>query len=126
MAAATTEVRGKGNGRIYGCKGLWQQQQQQWLNNADKDADANNNKDSTNEDNNKENNWGKDGGSSRCRRRCQSKDLPSCPAAHPPQWGAAAIVVFVNNVGILSSKMPMATVVHVSAGQKEEALADNC
>jgi hypothetical protein len=37
--------------------------------------------------------------------------------------GTATIVIFVNNAGILLSKSPMATVVHVSAGQKEEVHA---
>ncbi len=37
--------------------------------------------------------------------------------------GTAVVIVFVNNNGILLFKSPMASVVHVSAGQKEEAPA---
>jgi hypothetical protein len=39
--------------------------------------------------------------------------------------GAAAIVAFVNSAGGLLSKLPLATIVHISAGQKEEVPADN-
>jgi hypothetical protein len=40
--------------------------------------------------------------------------------------GAAAVIIFVNNTGILSSKSHMAAIAHISAGQKEVALADPC
>ncbi len=35
--------------------------------------------------------------------------------------GADAVVVIVNNTGLPSSKLPMAAIVHVSAGEMEEA-----
>jgi hypothetical protein len=39
--------------------------------------------------------------------------------------GVPAIIVFVNSAGIPLSRLPLAAVVHISAGQKEEAPADN-
>jgi hypothetical protein len=39
--------------------------------------------------------------------------------------GSAAIIIFVNKAGKPLSKSPMATVVHISAGQKKEVPAHN-
>jgi hypothetical protein len=40
--------------------------------------------------------------------------------------GTTAIIVLINKAGIPLSKLPMAAIVHASAGQKEEAPGDNC
>jgi hypothetical protein len=39
--------------------------------------------------------------------------------------GAPTVVVFVNNAGVLLFNLPLAAIVHVSAGKKEEVHADN-
>ncbi len=51
-----------------------------------------------------------------------------CPAPLliPDKVRTATVVVFVNNAGVLWSKLPIAAIVHISAGQKEEAVTESC
>jgi hypothetical protein len=57
------------------------------------------------------------------RRRKSRRGLTG---SRPQQCGAATVIVFVSNAGVLSSKLPLAANDHVFAGQKEEAQLDNC
>ncbi len=93
-------------------------------NNAIYKADANNNKDNTIEVDNKENNWGEDDNGGYCATITDQRICHPAPPLILDNAGATTVVIFVNNTGVPLSKPPMAAIVHISAGQQEEALAD--